>query len=307
LTNFNSGNAIENLEDFSINSSTTTIIAEVVNIETLCVSPSQVSFDIFVNPLPDFNLPENVQVCIDSNTNEVIDNNFSPPVLDTTLSENAFDFEWFLDGVLLENNASSLVASSAGNYEVIVTDVSSNCSFSQNTTVEAINPPLFNVDVLSPAFSGNNRVQVNTIQGSGDFEFQLDDGPWLPLSPGQDFVLFENVSDGVHIIRGRDLSGCGIYEVQFTVLGFSPFFTPNADGINDYWNIRALQNQPEARIYIFDRYGKLIYEANPLLIGWGGTYQGRQMPSQDYWFRVEFTDPQTNNPAVFSGHFTLKR
>ncbi|RRO19775.1 T9SS type B sorting domain-containing protein [Flavobacteriaceae bacterium 14752] len=304
---FNNGNPIENPENFEVNTANTTIIAEVVNVETLCVSPTQVSFDIILNPLPTFELPETAQICIDNSTGEVINTNFSPPTLDTNLSESAFEFEWFLNGELLENTTSNLEVTSAGNYEVIATDTATNCSLSQTTDVEEINPPSFNVQILSPAFSGDNRVEVNSIEGEGEFEFQLDDGEWLSLPTGQSRLIFESLESGVHVISARDISGCGVSSVEFSILGFPPFFTPNADGFNDFWNIRTLRNQPNAVIYIFDRYGKLLEQISPLEAGWDGIYQGRQMPAQDYWFRVEFTDPQTGNPAVFTNHFTLKR
>jgi gliding motility-associated-like protein len=90
-------------------------------------------------------------------------------------------------------------------------------------------------------------------------------------------------------------------------LSYPDFLTPNADGFNDYWNIEGLRNQPDARIYIFDRYGKLLEQISPLQIGWDGTYNGRLMPSQDYWFRAEFRNPRDQSPFVFSGHFSLKR
>jgi gliding motility-associated-like protein len=92
-----------------------------------------------------------------------------------------------------------------------------------------------------------------------------------------------------------------------TALSFPGFFTPNGDGINDYWNIRELRNQSEATIYIFDRYGKLLEQIYPVQIGWDGTYNGRPMPSQDYWFIVEFTDEITGNKLSYNNHFTLKR
>lgn len=305
--NFNAGNPIENPNSLELVSPVNTIIAEVVNVQTLCTSPTQISFDILINPLPNFSLPQNLQICIDPETNEVIQNGFSPPVISSGLSEDQFSFEWVLDNQVLEQNSSNLTAVSSGIYQLNVTDNSTGCSFSQTTTVEEINPPTFNVDVLTPAFSTTNRVEVNSIQGSGTFEFQLDDGPWVSLPPGQNTLLFEDLPDGIRTIRGRDTSGCGVFEVEFSILSFPAFFTPNGDGFNDYWNIRALRNQPDAKIFIFDRYGKLLFDCNPRLIGWDGFYQGRLMPSQDYWFRVEFTDPQSGSPAVFSNHFTLKR
>ncbi|WP_405302140.1 T9SS type B sorting domain-containing protein, partial [Kordia sp.] len=45
----------------------------------------------------------------------------------------------------------------------------------------------------------------------------------------------------------------------------------------------------------------------PAGIGWDGTFNGSPMPSQDYWFRVEYVDPFDGSPKEFINHFTLKR
>ncbi|MFM2213986.1 MAG: hypothetical protein RL427_1249, partial [Bacteroidota bacterium] len=55
-------------------------------------------------------------------------------------------------------------------------------------------------------------------------------------------------------------------------------------------------------IYIYDRYGKLLTQILPISAGWDGTYNDREMPSDDYWFTVEFKDGRKVN-----GHFALKR
>ncbi|MBC8757723.1 T9SS type B sorting domain-containing protein, partial [Kordia sp. YSTF-M3] len=65
--------------------------------------------------------------------------------------------------------------------------------------------------------------------------------------------------------------------------------------------------QPAAKIYIFDRYGKLLKQISPAGQGWDGTYNGTPMPSADYWFRVEYVDPFDGNLKEFINHFTLKR
>jgi gliding motility-associated-like protein len=36
--------------------------------------------------------------------------------------------------------------------------------------------------------------------------------------------------------------------------------------------------------------------------GWDGTYNGENMPTDDYWFRIQFSDGR-----VETGNFTLKR
>ncbi|MFL9843255.1 T9SS type B sorting domain-containing protein, partial [Flavobacterium rhizosphaerae] len=81
------------------------------------------------------------------------------------------------------------------------------------------------------------------------------------------------------------------------------YFTPNGDGYHDYWNITGLD--ASARIYIFDRYGKLLKQISPDGIGWDGTFNGQPVPSDDYWFLVEYTEG--NQSKEFRSHFAIKR
>lgn len=83
------------------------------------------------------------------------------------------------------------------------------------------------------------------------------------------------------------------------------FFTPNGDGINDTWNINSLNKLNQATIYIYDRFGKLIKRIIPNEMGWDGTYNGLQLPANDYWFKVIYKDYTTEKE--FRSHFSLKR
>ncbi|NQX86221.1 MAG: T9SS type B sorting domain-containing protein, partial [Flavobacteriaceae bacterium] len=77
------------------------------------------------------------------------------------------------------------------------------------------------------------------------------------------------------------------------------------DGYNDTWEIEGIDTVNNVKIYIFDRYGKLLKELSPAGNGWDGTYNGSLMPSSDYWFVVEYEEGGTNKE--FKAHFTLKR
>ncbi|NBC57330.1 MAG: T9SS type B sorting domain-containing protein [Bacteroidetes bacterium] len=100
----------------------------------------------------------------------------------------------------------------------------------------------------------------------------------------------------------RDKNGCGEALRRVFLLDYPQFFTPNGDGFNDKWQIINSRQEIFTKIYIFDRYGKLIADINPTGSGWDGTMNGKPMPSNDYWFRVEREDGR-----VHTGHFTLKR
>ncbi|WP_452219553.1 T9SS type B sorting domain-containing protein, partial [Lacinutrix salivirga] len=43
--------------------------------------------------------------------------------------------------------------------------------------------------------------------------------------------------------------------------------------------------------------------------GWDGTFNGNLMPTSDYWFTVEYREPNDPNTTKkqFKAHFTLKR
>jgi len=67
-----------------------------------------------------------------------------------------------------------------------------------------------------------------------------------------------------------------------------------------------LAQQPKSLISIFDRYGKLLRQISPAGSGWDGKYDGKDLPSTDYWFSVEFMT-QSKQKAIFKSHFSLKR
>jgi gliding motility-associated-like protein len=310
IDDFNAGVPVEDPANFVSSTSPVTIYAQVVNALTLCESSTFVSFDIFVEPLPvvDISPFDGSIVCIDAQQN-VINNEVSPPSIDTGLSDEEFSFVWSVDGTVDPSLSGAVIdAVRPGVYSVQVTNILTGCSIVSNTAEVIQNtPPDFILTALTPSFSGTHVIEVSAITGSGDFEFQLDDGPWESLAPGQTTIVYTGLAPGQHIVRGRDNGGCGIIERSIMLIDYPPFFTPNQDGINETWNISSLSDQPNAKIYIFDRYGKLLKQISPAGEGWDGTYNGNLMPSQDYWFRVEFEEPTTMAPATFKAHFTLKR
>ena len=167
-------------------------------------------------------------------------------------------------------------------------------------TVTEIEAPTATVDIITGDFSTNNIIEVNATS-LGTYEYSLDGGGW------QDNNTFINVAGGTHTINIKDVRGCGITSYTINLIDYPRFFTPNGDGFNDNWNIKNLSSQRDATIYIFDRYGKLIKQIWPSGNGWDGTYNGQQMPTNDYWFLINYKDTITDEPKQFRAHFTLKR
>lgn len=153
---------------------------------------------------------------------------------------------------------------------------------------------------VTDAFTENQIITV-VATAPGNYLYQLDSGP-LQTSP-----IFENVSAGIHSVTVSDANGCStsITENDILVIKHPKYFTPNGDGFNDTWKISGLTNSLINKIYIFDRYGKLLKEIAASGTGWDGTYLGVPMPADDYWFTIDYVEDFS--PKEFKAHFTLKR
>jgi gliding motility-associated-like protein len=68
-------------------------------------------------------------------------------------------------------------------------------------------------------------------------------------------------------------------------------FSPNADGINDVWNVVGF-NASNLRIQIFDRWGLLVFESTDADKPWLGDHQGGTtfVPSDVYHYVIQFVD-----------------
>jgi gliding motility-associated-like protein len=146
-------------------------------------------------------------------------------------------------------------------------------------------------------FSGNNNsVQLIPPTDNVTYEFSLD-GKKYQLSP-----FFTNLAVGNYTAFIRNADTCAYLTYSISILDYPRFFTPNGDGYNDSWNIKNLELLPKSIITIYDRYGKLLKQFNPVFFGWNGSFNGFALPSDDYWFSLKFEDGK-----IIKGHFTLKR
>ena len=220
-----------------------------------------------------------------------------------------YEFFWTRNGIAITANDADILEEGrrifvkrAGTYTVTVTGINDCITTRSAEVVEAQSITIDEVK-LTESFGDTNAIEILAYAGPGILlEYKLDDGSW------QDSNIFLNVIPGEHTVYVRTQEGlaCEASKV-ITVMDYPKYFTPNNDGYNDSWNIWSLKNQPEAKIYIFDRFGKLIKQLSPAGEGWDGTFNGKPLPSTDYWFKAEYIDPKTGLQKEVTGHFSLKR
>ncbi|WP_350290775.1 T9SS type B sorting domain-containing protein [uncultured Croceitalea sp.] len=274
----------------TINTEPTIIYVRIEN-DNQCVNVLEIT--LVVNPTPQLDYPNEILLCTDG-----------PPI--TILAPEGFDlYRW----TQLETNATielsdtaELEITTTGVYELevgysyVLQGETYICTNTERFEVLPSNRAVIN-DINIQDFSDNNTVEV-LVSGDGDYEFSIDGITY------QDSNTFTNVIPGIFTVYVRDKNDCGITEDLISVVGYPKFFTPNGDGIHDFWQLIGLNSefQPNSTISIFNRYGSLVAAFDANSSGWDGTYNNTTLPEADYWFKTVLEDGR-----VFKGHFALKR
>ncbi|MFV8342007.1 choice-of-anchor L domain-containing protein [Flavobacterium sp. XS2P39] len=259
---------------------------------------TQDQFNITVYPLRNLVIEGGV-LCVDLKNGALL----NPLELVTGLNPAIFTAEWYLNGTLMGTGV-NYNAIYEGTYTVSVLkktiDTGDDCNYNPTTVlVEKSSLASANITVTAP-FEDRIDIVATINSGFGSYEYQLDNGSY------QTNNVFQDVPSGRHSISINDTKGdCGAITLFANVLKYPIFFTPNADGYHDNWNIWDLADQPDAIIYLYDRYGKLIKQLSPAGPGWDGTSNGYPLPSADYWFQVFYK----NSGAMqeFKSHFSMRR
>jgi gliding motility-associated-like protein len=80
-------------------------------------------------------------------------------------------------------------------------------------------------------------------------------------------------------------------------------FTPNADGINDYWTIKGISDFPDVVVQIFTRYGQKVFESKGYSQPFDGTYSNAKLPPGVYYYIINLNA----NCSLIAGSLTLIR
>lgn len=224
----------------------------------------------------------------------------------------AYTYIWtFPSGIASPGNVSNFSSTTPGNYSVIITDPNSGCSSASSSATVSLNPNP-SVSLNSPSVNqGTPAIVIATPSSNSSYSFNWN-VPNGVINPGN-VSSFSTLTAGSYSVVITDSnSGCvsasatGYVTINSDlVIDYPHYFTPNGDGIHDYWNILGLDNFPSAKIYIFDRYGKLIKQIFPKGPGWDGTYNGSLLPATDYWFTLDYIDASGNKQL--KAHFSLLR
>lgn len=278
-------NAISNTTAYNPASNPQTIYAR-VNFNALPNCYELTTFDLFAGQTPQLNLNSSYLNCDSSSVSIDAAGNNLPGTI----------YEWS-NG----STASTITIDKPGLTELTVTATNIyglqnlTCSVTKTIQISISKPP--QIDRIETVDWTDNENSITIISATPEqFDYSLDNINF------QESNAFAYLASGTYTVFIRDKLGCGTIIKEVALLNYPKFFTPNGDGYHDLWFIENAISEPDFKVFIYDRYGKMITSFGSKDPGWNGMYNGREIFSNDYWFVVYRQDGR-----VHKGHFTLKR
>jgi gliding motility-associated-like protein len=268
-----------------------------------------------------------LDVVINTAPNPTFSSNFSQgcaplnvQIAITNPSGNA-TYSWAINGVASGNGSSiSPTLTTELCYDISVQANENGCigSVTMNDLICVQETPAISF-TASPNEITNNS---NTVYFSNNGDNTLDYA-WLfgDGQSGTDYSpthSYSNANEGMNVtLTGTTSFGC-----VGTASLFIPYkeegefyvpntFTPDGDEFNQNWLPIFTQGfDPfNFKVFIFDRWGELIWENHDYRIGWDGTYgpQAQKAPEGVYIWRIEYKPAENDKKIVVIGHITLLR
>ena len=127
---------------------------------------------------------------------------------------------------------------------------------------------------------------------------------------------FPSINPGTYDITLTAFNDAGCpHDTTFTLIINGIFtlyvpnaFTPNADGINDYFKSEGdMLNPDHFEFRIFNRWGELMWYTQDFMDAWDGNYMGTKVPIGVYTWKIKAKDLYTDEIHELRGSVTVIR
>lgn len=200
-------------------------------------------------------------------------------------------FSWQPSTGLSATNISNPVASPVDStaYIVTVTDSISNCSANDTVLVNVFQKPTASAGADKTIIEGDKAILNGSATGGGINYYWTPDVFMNNANSLQPVV--SPPRDTTYTLHVESTAGCGIATDDVFVKVFKKVivpnaFSPNKDGINDTWQLLAIDAYPDAEINVFNRYGQVVFTSHGYNKPWDGTYNNKLLPVGTYYYVI---------------------
>ncbi len=195
---------------------------------------------------------------------------------------------------------------SSGPYTVTVVD-DNNCDVQETFILEDPDPIEVNFETV-PATDGCNGSIIAILNGGVEpFTFN-----WGIPGIGNSATA-NGLCPGEYMVEITDGRACTVQSVAAVMDRRLPCMetrgtiTPDGDGLNEAFIINCVEDFLDNRLFIYNRWGQLVYETIDYANDWRGvSNDGEQLPEGAYYFILEYNDFD-GNAQQLKGSVTLLR
>jgi gliding motility-associated-like protein len=198
--------------------------------------------------------------CFDSNDGIII----------VTASNGKAPYTYSLNGSTPQSS-NEFINLAAGTYNITVIDAM-QCIANTGMSIENREPLSTDAIVNNANCIGRNTGEIRLSVSGGTMPYQYN---WSNGSTDQNL---ENLDAGDYAVTITDANGCElkyteaiIPENQNVPLVINNAFSPNGDGINDYWVIKNIELYPGSELVVLNRWGNEIYTTKDYANNWDGS------------------------------------
>ncbi len=175
-----------------------------------------------------------------------------------------------------------------GTYTVVVTDAN-GCKDSSLVTIDE--PPAIAIEVTTTPESfylaHDGTATAAPFGGTEPYSYV-----WTGDSAQYTSTAI-NLSSGWYYVEITDANGCKAIDSVFVesapnTLGIPNAFTPNGDGLNDFFQVHSL-NVATFDCKVFNRWGQLVFYTSDVDEGWDGNFKGKKEQSGAYVYLINVT------------------
>ncbi|MBL7963890.1 MAG: gliding motility-associated C-terminal domain-containing protein [Flavobacteriales bacterium] len=223
----------------------------------------------------------------------------------TLFASGGVDFVWSPPAGLSSTTGASVIAAPTSTtlYTVVVSDPAGCQDVAQVLVETHPSPTVYAGSDVTIVYG--DAVQLSA-SGSGSFVWSPE--TWLNCTVCQSPWASPETST-LYTVELTDANGCKATDQVLVIIEGTLYvpntFTPNGDGTNDFFFALATEVK-EFKLYVFNRWGELIFEADSPHRFWDGTYSGTPSPIDTYVWRIDLTELSGESRMVI-GHVNLVR